>query len=52
MARPICAGQFNAQIGRELGITFRTVQNHLRSTYHKVGVHSRTQLVSRLLRLQ
>lgn len=52
VARLVCAGQSNAQIGRELGITFRTVENHLRSVYHKVGVHSRTQLVSRLLRLQ
>lgn len=52
VARLVCAGQSNAQIGRELGITFRTVENHLRSAYCKVGVHSRTQLVSRLLRLQ
>jgi DNA-binding CsgD family transcriptional regulator len=52
VARLVCAGQSNAQIGRELGITFRTVENHLRSAYQKVGVHSRTQLVSRLLHLQ
>lgn len=52
VARLVCAGQSNALIGRELGITFRTVENHLRSAYHKVGVHSRTQLVSHLLRLQ
>lgn len=49
VARLICAGQTNAQIGRELGIAFRTVENHLRSIYAKVRVHSRTQLVSRLL---
>lgn len=52
VARLICAGHSNVQIGQELGITFRTVENHLRSTYIKMGVHSRTQLVSRLLRLQ
>lgn len=51
VARLICAGQSNAEIGRGLGIALRTVENHLRSVYAKVGVNSRTQLVSRLLGL-
>jgi DNA-binding CsgD family transcriptional regulator len=51
VARLICAGQSNAEIGRGLGIALRTVENHLRSVYAKVGVNSRTQLVSKLLGL-
>ncbi len=49
VARLICAGQGNAAIARELSIARRTVENHLRSIYSKVGVNSRCQLVSRLL---
>lgn len=52
VVRLVCAGQSNAGIGRQLGITFRTVENHLRSVYSKVGVNSRTRLVSHLLGLQ
>jgi DNA-binding CsgD family transcriptional regulator len=51
VARLICAGQNNGEISRGLGIALRTVENHLRSVYAKVGVNSRTQLVSRLLGL-
>ena len=51
VARLISAGQNNGQISRGLGIALRTVENHLRSVYAKVGVNSRTQLVSRLLGL-
>ncbi len=51
VARLICAGQSNGQISRGLGIALRTVENHLRSVYAKVGINSRTQLVSRLLGL-
>ena len=44
----VCQGKSNPAIGSELGITYRTVENHLRTVYQKVGVKSRTQLVSRL----
>lgn len=45
----VCEGKSNPAIGHELGVTRRTVENHLRTIYQKVGVNSRTQLVSRLL---
>ncbi|WP_421729608.1 helix-turn-helix domain-containing protein [Brevundimonas sp.] len=51
IARLIAAGNQNAALARELGISFRTVENHLRSIYRKSSVGSRTQLVSRLLSL-
>jgi len=50
VARLVCAGSSNAEIARTLGIAVRTVENHLRAIYEKVGVRSRTQLAARLLR--
>jgi len=47
----IAAGKCNASLSRELGISLRTGENHLRSIYRKVGVGSRTQLLSRLLQI-
>lgn len=47
----IAAGKCNASLSRELGISLRTGENHLRSIYRKVGVSSRTQLLSRLLQI-
>lgn len=47
----IAAGKCNASLSHELGISLRTGENHLRSIYRKVGVSSRTQLVSRLLQI-
>jgi len=47
----VCIGLPNVDIARDLGIAVRTVENHLRSIYAKVGVSSRTQLVARLLEL-
>lgn len=52
IARLVAAGLCNAGIATELGIALRTVENHLRSIYAKADVSSRTQLVSKLLRLQ
>lgn len=49
IARLIAAGRCNASLAGELGISFRTVENHLRAVYRKAGVGSRTQLISRLL---
>lgn len=45
----VSGGLTNESIGAQLGISVRTVENHLRAIFAKVGVNSRTQLVSRLL---
>lgn len=45
----VAAGDGNAALGRKLGISLRTAENHLRAIYRKVGVSSRTQLISRIL---
>lgn len=42
-------GHRSAEIGGHLGISPRTVENHLRSIYAKTSVTSRTQLASRLM---
>lgn len=48
VVRLVCGGNSNAAIAGQLGIAVRTVENHLRSIYSKVGVASRTQMISRL----
>lgn len=49
VARLVCAGHSNTDVGRLLGISLRTVENHLRSIYAKARVSSRTQLAARAL---
>ncbi len=49
IAHLISIGMSNREIARKLFISVRTVQNHLRSIYHKAEVHNRTSLVSRLM---
>ncbi len=46
-----CRGLQNAAIASRLGITARTVENHLRSIYAKVNVSSRSQMIAELLKL-
>lgn len=49
VARLVCTGSSNTEIGRVLGISLRTVENHLRSIYAKAQVSSRTQLAAQVL---
>jgi len=45
----LAQGLANTEISGALGISVRTVENHLRSIYDKAGVSSRTQLLRQLL---
>jgi DNA-binding CsgD family transcriptional regulator len=45
----VSRGLRNVQVAAELGISVRTVENHLRAIYDKLGVRSRAELVARLL---
>lgn len=45
-------GLTNKQIGGDLGISDRTVQNHLANTFAKLGVSSRTEAVTAALQRQ
>jgi DNA-binding CsgD family transcriptional regulator len=42
------AGHSNLSSATKLGISIRTVENHIRSIFSKVGVNSRTQLLAKL----
>jgi len=46
----LVTGLSNRRIGRALGISERTVKNHLHSIYHKLDVGDRTQAVIALMR--
>lgn len=41
----LCEGSSNAQIGWTLGISDKTVRNHLSHLYEKLGVHSRSSAI-------
>jgi DNA-binding CsgD family transcriptional regulator len=41
--RLVAEGMTNAQIARELYISSRTVNAHLRSVYHKIGFSTRAE---------
>ncbi|QSX78884.1 alpha/beta fold hydrolase [Agrilutibacter solisilvae] len=43
--RLLCEGRSNAQIGWELGISEKTVRNHVSNLYRKLGVRSRAEAI-------
>ena len=45
----LLGGKSNREISRELGISEKTVKNHLWKIYRKIGVRSRTQLFHHLI---
>jgi DNA-binding CsgD family transcriptional regulator len=45
----LLGGKTNREISRELGISEKTVKNHLWRIYRKLGVENRTQLFNRLI---
>lgn len=47
----VAQGMTNPQVAERMYISKRTVQNHLRSVFAKVGVHNRTSLLYRLASL-
>lgn len=48
----LCAGLNNEAIALDMGISAKTVRNHLTRVFDKLGVHSRTQAVAMRLRQQ
>ncbi|NKB35571.1 MAG: hypothetical protein GKR93_00190 [Gammaproteobacteria bacterium] len=44
----VSTGMTNPEMAKKLFISTRTIQNHLRSIFAKVGVHNRTSLISTL----
>jgi DNA-binding CsgD family transcriptional regulator len=49
VAYAVAVGSTNKQIGELLGISVRTVENHLRSVFAKLKITSRTRLAAKLL---
>ena len=45
----IVKGHTNESVSAQLGISVRTVENHLRAMYMKASINSRTQLLAKLL---
>jgi DNA-binding NarL/FixJ family response regulator len=50
VAELLAEGLSNRRIARSLGISERTVKNHLHAIFHKLGVGDRTHAVIKLLR--
>lgn len=48
VADAVAAGLTNKEIAARLGISVRTVENHMRSIFAKLGVTTRTRLAARL----
>jgi len=49
VARLVASGARNREIATTLGISVRTVENHLRNVYEKLGVSSRGRLITLLI---
>lgn len=49
VTRLVVSGLRNSDVAGRLGLSLRTVENHLRSIFSKAGVRSRTQLLYRLV---
>lgn len=49
VTRQVLRGLRNLDVARELELSLRTVENHLRSIFTKAGVRSRTQLLAQLV---
>jgi len=43
--RALSTGASTAEIARSLGITTKTLRNHISATYHKLGIYDRAQAV-------
>jgi DNA-binding NarL/FixJ family response regulator len=43
--RALATGASNAAIARSLGISPKTLRNHVSNTYHKLGIYDRAQAV-------
>ena len=43
--RALSTGASTAEIARTLGITTKTLRNHISATYHKLGIYDRAQAV-------
>jgi DNA-binding NarL/FixJ family response regulator len=41
--RALASGGSDAAIARNLGISPKTLRNHISNTYHKLGIHDRAQ---------
>lgn len=52
VANLVCEGLTNPEIAERLGVSRRTIQGHLGNVFKKLGVSSRTQLATRLLRAE
>ncbi|MEX1369022.1 MAG: helix-turn-helix transcriptional regulator, partial [Nannocystaceae bacterium] len=48
IAELVGQGMTNAEIGRKLGISRRTVATHLENAYQRLDIHSRAALVQRI----
>ncbi len=46
----VCQGHSTAEIAAQLWISNNTVQDHLKSIFDKTGVHSRREVMARILR--
>jgi DNA-binding CsgD family transcriptional regulator len=48
IARLVAAGSSNRQVAEALGVSVRTIDNHLYRIYRKVGVSDRESLARRI----